>query len=252
VDELTGTVRGLAAGTTQILARSGNDTSRAELTVVPGAVTLQVLGARPMAVGETLALRVLARDQQGGELTGIDVAWSTTDSSVAAVDELTGTVVGRAPGSARITARAESAAAWIGLTVLSRPEPLPTAGRGSERQGTETRLEEGVEACYQALRARNTSRLRALWRPATKADEDDLKRLTGLLLTSGGPTEVGDRVDRAQTIGFESAALEFSVPLFWSDPSGRRASEPLFRAEFALNAGRWEMSTCRMVGDQKP
>jgi serine/threonine protein kinase len=252
VDELTGTVRGLAAGTTQILARSGSDTSLAELTVMPGAVTLQVLGARPMAVGETLALRVLAGDQQGAELTGIDVAWSTSDSSVAAVDALTGTVVGRAPGSTRITARAEGAAGWIGLTVLPRPEPLPTTGRGSERQGTETRLEEGVETCYQALRARNTSRLRALWRPASKADEDDLKRLTGLLLTSGGAAEVGDRVDRAQTIGFESAALEFSVPLSWSEPSGRRASEPLFRAEFALNAGRWEMSTCRMVGDQKP
>ena len=42
--------------------------------------------------------------------------------------------------------------------------------------------------------------------------------------------------------------MEFSVPLAWNETTGRRIAQAAFRAEFALNAGRWEMSSCRMVG----
>ena len=138
VEALTGVARGLEPGTTQIVARSGRDSSLAELTVVPGgAAALQILGARPMAVGEALDLRVLARDQQGGALTGMTVEWSTSDATVATVDETAGIVVAHAPGSARVTARSEDASAWIMLTVVPRPEPLATAEPDAERPRTE-------------------------------------------------------------------------------------------------------------------
>jgi len=249
VDALTGVARGVEPGTTQIVARSGTDTSLAELTVVTGgAAALQILGARPMAVGEALDLRVLARDPQGEALTGMTVQWATSDASVATVDEAAGVVVARASGSARITARSEGASAWILLTVVPRPEPLATAEQDGGRPRTEAGLEAGVEGCYQALRSMDIRRVRALWRPTSEADEDRLKRLGRLLHASGGSTAVGDRADGASTVGFESASMEFSVPLTWSDPSGRRTGQADFRAEFALNAGRWEMSSCRMVG----
>jgi serine/threonine protein kinase/uncharacterized protein YjdB len=249
VEALTGVARGLEPGTTQIVARSGNDTSLAELTVVPGgAAALQILGARPMAVGEALDLRVLARDGQGGALTGMTVEWTSSDASVATVDETAGVVVARAPGSARITARAEGASAWTLLTVVPRPEPLATTGPDGGRPRTEAGLEAGAERCYQALRSRDMRRVRALWRPTSETDEESLKRLGRVLQAGGGSTVVGDRADGASTVGFESASLEFSVPLTWSDPSGQRAGQADFRAEFGLNAGRWEMSSCRMVG----
>jgi serine/threonine protein kinase/uncharacterized protein YjdB len=249
VEALTGVARGLEPGTTQIVARSGNDTSLAELTVVPGgAAALQILGARPMAVGEALDLRVLARDGQGGALTGMTVEWASSDASVATVDETAGVVVAHAPGSARIIARAEGASAWIPLTVVPRPEPLATAGPDGGRPRSEAGLEAGVERCYQALRSRDMRRVRALWRPTSETDEENLKRLGHVLQAGGGSTTVGDRADGASTVGFESASLEFSVPLTWSDPSGRRAGQADFRADFGLNAGRWEMSSCRMVG----
>jgi uncharacterized protein YjdB len=249
VEALTGVARGLEPGTTQIVARSGNDTSLAELTVVPGgAAALQILGARPMAVGEALDLRVLARDGQGGALTGMTVQWTSSDASVATVDETAGVVVARAPGSARIIARAEGASAWILLTVVPRPEPLATAGPDGGRPRTEAGLEAGVERCYQALRSRDMARVRALWRPSSETDEENFKRLGRVLQAGGGSTAVGDRADGASTVGFESASLEFSVPFTWSDPSGRRTGQADFRAEFGLNAGRWEMSSCRMVG----
>ncbi len=57
-----------------------------------------------MAVRETLALRVLARDAWGREMDETPVAWSSSDSGVATVDDITGTVVAHLPGSARITA----------------------------------------------------------------------------------------------------------------------------------------------------
>jgi hypothetical protein len=50
-----------------MLARIGTDSSLTELTVLPGPVAaIQILGARPMAVRETLALRVAASDGRGG------------------------------------------------------------------------------------------------------------------------------------------------------------------------------------------
>jgi uncharacterized protein YjdB len=249
VESLTGVARGLEAGTAVIQARSGAATTLAELTVVPGGVgVLQILGMRPMAVGEALELRVLARDHQGGALTGMSVAWATSDPDVVTVDETSGLVVARTPGSARVTARAEGASAWVVLTVVPRPEPLSAAAPEGVRPRADARLESGVEACDQALRSGDLRRVRALWRPASKADEDNLKRLGRVLQAGGGGAAVGGRTDGASTVGLESAVMEFSVPLTWSESSGRRTRQADFRAEFALNAGRWEMSSCRMVG----
>ncbi len=249
VEALTGVAEGLEPGTTQIVARSGSDSSLTELTVVPAnAVALQILGARPMAVGEALTLRVLARDRRGVALTGTTVEWATNDASVATVDETSGVVVARAPGSARITARTESASAWIPLIVVPRPEPLAGTESDGGRPRIEDGMEAGVEQCYQALRSRDMRRVRALWRPTSEAEENNLKRLGRVLQAGGRSTVVGMRADGAPTVGSESASMEFSVPLTWSDRAGRRTGQADFRAEFGLNAGRWEMSTCRMFG----
>ena len=247
VDALTGVARALEPGTTLIQARSGTQTSVAELTVLPGGVAaLQILGARPMAVGEALELRTLARDPQGGTLSGMTVEWASSDGAVATVDETVGIVVARGAGSARITARAGGVSAWILLTVLPRPEPLSVGDAVDARPRTDG-LETGLDACYQALRSGDIRRVRALWRPSGKADEEHLQRLARVL-QAGGAAAVGDRTDGVPTIGLESAAMEFSVPLAWNEPTGRRIAQAAFRAEFALNAGRWEMSSCRMVG----
>jgi hypothetical protein len=250
IEALTGKAWGHAPGTALILARSGNETALAELGVLPGAVAaLQVLGARPMAVSETLALRVAARDRQGRELSGMPVAWTSSDTGVAAVDEATGAVVGRAPGWARITASADAESAWIHLTVLPRPERLGTPSEDSEQQRAEAWMVEGVDECYGALRSRNVASLRVLWHPISKTDDNNLKRLTRIVGTHEWAAVVGERVDRAPTIGPETAAMEFSVPLAWREPSaGPRTGHPVFRAEFVRTPSRWEMSSCRIVG----
>ena len=223
VEALTGVARGLEPGTTQIVARSGTDSSLAELTVVPGgAAALQILGARPMAVGEALDLRVLARDPQGGALTGMTVEWSTSDATVATVDETAGIVVAHAPGSARVTARSEGASAWILLTVVPRPEPLATARAGRRAPA---HRERGWRSGWRDATRRCGPRTCAASGPCgglpLMTDEDNLKRLGRVLQADKGSTAVGDRADGASTVGFESASMEFSVPLTWRDPFGR-------------------------------
>ena len=66
VDALTGVAHGHTPGTAILLASSGGQSSVAELRVLPHAVAaMQVLGGRPMAVQESLALHVVARESDG-------------------------------------------------------------------------------------------------------------------------------------------------------------------------------------------
>ncbi|MDQ3136787.1 MAG: Ig-like domain-containing protein, partial [Gemmatimonadota bacterium] len=253
VEPLTGMARGHAPGTTLILARSGNQTSAAELTVVAGAVAaLEVLGARPMAVSETLALRVAARDREGKQVSDFPVAWASSNESVAAVDEGTGAVVGRAPGSVRIMAAAGVESAWTQLTVLPRPERLRAQDGNSERRQAETWVAAGVEQCYGALQSRNLARLGLLWRPVSRSDEDNLKQLTRILRTPELEAVVGERTDRPPTIGPQAATAEFTAPLTWRESSaGPRTSHLVFRAGFVRTLDRWELSSCRVVGSPR-
>ncbi|MGN6390651.1 MAG: protein kinase domain-containing protein [Gemmatimonadales bacterium] len=242
VDPASGVVRGTAPGTTVIVARSGLVTAFAELSVLPATVAaIQILGARPMAVGEMLDLRAVGDGRSDGPMP-TSVAWSSSDSSVAAVDQASGTVLGRAPGSARITATADGATAWIRLTVLPRPERLPTASAVGR---TDPRFLAGVAECYSALQTHDIDRLRAVWHPARTGDER-FDRLSRILQQPDAT--VGERIDGGSTVGLEAASLEFAVPLSWRDGAAARSSQPVFRVEFVRNAGRWEMSSCRVTG----
>ncbi len=243
IEALTGMTRTHTPGTALILARSGSESSFTELTVLPPAVTaIQILGARPMAVRETLALRVASNDALGGDLTGVTTTWSSGDTSIAQVDETTGAVVGRAPGSARITASADGATASIRLAVLPRPEPIRSA---AEDEAIDARLMAGVEECYGALQSKDLIRLRAMWHPDAGPDEERLRRLSRILRDSSA--NVGERIDHAPAIGLESASFEFGVPLAWRESSSARSGVPVFRAEFVRTGGRWELSTCRIT-----
>ena len=42
---------------------------------------------------------------------------------------------------------------------------------------------------------------------------------------------------------------DFSFRLVWRDDAGvRHSSDPVFRAEFTRQAGRWTLTSCRMLG----
>jgi uncharacterized protein YjdB len=256
VEPLTGMVRARSPGTALILARSGGETTLSELSVLPpAAAAVRIIGARPLAVGETLALRADAIDARGEAMSERAAAWTSSDSGVAAVDASTGMVAARAPGSADISATVEGKSALVRLSVFARPEPVArqesgTRGGWAEERGlAEDRMRAGVNACYGALLARDVARLAGMYRPATRSDEENLKKLSRILRTSEWEAGVGERVDGARRIGLDAAMMEFSVRLTWKDAfGGRLASEPVFRAEFSRAARGWEMSSCRIVG----
>jgi uncharacterized protein YjdB len=251
VDPRAGMVRARAPGKALILARSGEESTLSELTVVPVPVaSVRVLGARPLAVGDVLELDAVALDGGGGELRGRQMAWSSNNPSILGVDPSTGAVEARAPGTAEITAATGGKSGVAVLRVAPRPEPAaPARGWAEERLLAEARLRAGVEACYGALQARDAARLAALYRPVSRSDEEKLKRLSRILSTREWDAKVSERVDGTRRLGLDIAAAEFSVTLTWKDAfGGRLTSRPVFRAEFARTPSGWEMSSCRIIG----
>lgn len=68
-------------------------------------------------VGQTVQLTATVRDEDGADLAGRTVSWSSSDPAVASVAE--GLVTGRAPGGATITARVGGKQGQVQLTVLT-------------------------------------------------------------------------------------------------------------------------------------
>ena len=151
-----GVVRGLAAGTTRILAEAGGkvDTALVWVTLPPPApvatVTLTPTSIS-LAVGASARLAAVTRDAQGNILTGRSITWSSNASSTAAVDA-SGMVSGIAPGTATITATSEGRAATAAVTITASAVPVasvvvtPTSGSihvGQTLQLTATPRDDG-------------------------------------------------------------------------------------------------------------
>jgi serine/threonine protein kinase len=131
---------------------------------------------------------------------------------------------------------------------VARPKPLPSA----ERRELESRMRQGVDDCYGAVRSKNLDRVATMYRPRTYADDEKLKRLTTILRTEPWRAMVGKRVDGVREMSADAGAAEFSFRLTWRGThGGQLSSQPIFRAEFARDAGGWTMSSCRIVGSPK-
>jgi hypothetical protein len=216
VDSATGKVHAQAPGTTRIVARSGSETTTAQLLVLPPLDTPVTTPVEPS--GYVPLTPELHREAAPAEIA------SAPHSSPQADRPLT-----------------EPRAAV-------RPEADPPV----DRRQLESRLREGVEDCYGAVRSKDLERLAEVYRPKTYADQDKLKRLTRILRTEPWKAVVGKRVDGVREMGTRAAAAEFSFRLVWRDAhGGRLSSQPIFRAEFARDSAGWAMSSCRIVGSPK-
>jgi alpha-tubulin suppressor-like RCC1 family protein len=74
----------------------------------------------PFGVGDSIQLRAIVRDQNWNEVRDYEVAWSTSNSGVATVDQ-TGLVIGKGPGYADIRASAEDVSGLISVLVVGPP-----------------------------------------------------------------------------------------------------------------------------------
>ncbi|MDE2751393.1 MAG: Ig-like domain-containing protein [Gemmatimonadota bacterium] len=84
-----GLVTGVGAGHAEVRATASGVTGRADLTVVapaPTTITVTPDTVALAALGQTAQLSAEVRDQAGRAMEGVQVAWSSADTTVAAVD----------------------------------------------------------------------------------------------------------------------------------------------------------------------
>ena len=121
IDSATALLSALAPGNAVIVARSGGESAVLELPVLPVAVAdVIVHGTPPLMVGQEVTLRAIPTDARGNSLTDRAVVWMSSDPGVLEVDEATGRIVARSPGSVDVTATSEGRSGRVRLTVFAR------------------------------------------------------------------------------------------------------------------------------------
>jgi murein DD-endopeptidase MepM/ murein hydrolase activator NlpD len=125
----TGLVTAVAAGTANITATSESRSGFASVTVtVPPVANISVTpGTSSVLAGATVQLTATPRDPSGSTLVGRTITWTSSAPTVAGVSSA-GLVTTLAPGSAIITATAESRSATASVEVVD-PLRIPAFSR---------------------------------------------------------------------------------------------------------------------------
>lgn len=112
-----GVVTGKAIGTVTITASSGGKSGTATITVTDpvASVTLAPV-SKTITAGDTTTISATLRDAAGAVVTGRQVAWASSDTTIAKVSAA-GLVTGEGAGTATITATSEGKSATAGITV---------------------------------------------------------------------------------------------------------------------------------------
>ena len=119
VVDSSGLVTGVGAGQAEVTATAAGVTGRAELAVVAPLPTTVVVTPDTVvltAFGQTVQLAAEVRDQAGQVMDGAPVAWSSAETTVAAVDA-SGLVTAVGGGAVRVTATAGEASGDALVTV---------------------------------------------------------------------------------------------------------------------------------------
>jgi len=264
--DANGRVRAHAPGSTLIIARGGGESAISSLSVLPASVaSVDVVGARALKVGDTLELRAQPRDLGGQLLSDRAVSWSSDHPEIASVDSSSGQVVANAAGTAEVTVVAEGKSGKVRVTVLPQPRTsraevaaesrrpeTPATDPAAERLQLIEQIRTGVDQCYASLVKKDVVRVEELYKPETKSDQGNLKRLSRILRTEEWQAQIGDRNDSPPRIDAAGASMEFKFRMTWKDAfGGRLSSEPTFRAEFTRSGDQLYLTSCRIVGSAR-
>lgn len=138
----TGLVTSKSVGTANITATVEGKSAQVKVVVIPvpvASVTVTPTSAS-LLVGGTVTLSATTKDAAGNALTGRAITWSTSDASIATVNN--GVVTAQALGTATITATSEgkSAAAQITVTVAPVATVVVSPATVSVLPGATTQL----------------------------------------------------------------------------------------------------------------
>lgn len=134
VNATTGVVTGIAGGTATIFATVEGITGSATITVTTAApvasvsVALTPTGAE---VGGTTTGSATLRDASNNVLSGREIVWSSSNTSVATVNSTTGVVTAVTTGTVNIRATSEGVTGQRSLTVSVAPVATVTVGLAS-------------------------------------------------------------------------------------------------------------------------
>ncbi len=125
VNSTTGVVTGAGAGTAAIVATASGISGTATITVgAPKVATVSVsLASSSINVGTSTQATATARDANSTVVTGVSVAWTSSNTAVASVNPSTGVVTGVAAGAAAISARAGERTGTTNITITSATAP---------------------------------------------------------------------------------------------------------------------------------
>ena len=123
-----GVVTAKKVGTATITAKAGDKSATCEITVVATPVTSVTLNKTSASVkaGETVTLTATVKPDDATDKT---VTWSTSDASVATVND--GVVTAKKVGTATITAKAGDKSATCEITVVATPVTAVTLNKTS-------------------------------------------------------------------------------------------------------------------------
>ena len=143
--DASGLVTAEGNGMATITATAGTATGSAVVTVTQSVVLVEVSppATELTALGETVQLAAEAFDANGQVVGGAEVSWTSSDSSVAAVDA-SGLVTAVGNGEATITANVEASSGSAEITVMEAPAPAAIV--------IETIIDRNTEYSYECSR----------------------------------------------------------------------------------------------------
>ncbi len=115
----TGMVTAVSQGTGTITASAGDRTAAATVSVLRSAVTQVTIAglASSVGAGTSVSLNAVAKDARGATLTGRATAWTSSEPTVAEVDQA-GILRAITPGSATVTVNVEGTTATVQVVVV--------------------------------------------------------------------------------------------------------------------------------------
>lgn len=120
----SGWVQSVGVGTANVVASSGAlaDTAAVEVEQVPAELVVSP-DSVALVVGDTARLAATVWDANGVEVAGADVAWTSIDTTLAAVDSA-GVVTGVAAGGTRVVARAGVTVDTVVVTIAEEQDTV--------------------------------------------------------------------------------------------------------------------------------
>jgi len=264
VDRATGEITAVGPGSTDVVASSG-DVRRVLRVRVEAPVVLAALSVeqpRRLTVGDNVTLTATARDSRGNTIPSQDVAWSSSDPSIATVGSSTGIVTAARAGVADISASASGVTTSVRLTVVApapppaepkveAPRPAAPDPAADERRATAA-IEAAVQDYVQALRGHDARRVTTTYHAESDGDRKNQQSLVRLMesaakLTAGAPDVTAPRIDGG------NATVDFAVPLSWRNPFGLLRNQTVrFRAALERDGADWRIASARVIGTLSP